>query len=300
LALAAFAALLARSSAPSSRIASPAAAGRAGSFEAQDEDQLAAQRVDALVRAESRGAFGAPAPQTTHPTSGWVGSRLLSASTDDWEPAVATDPSAPWVYLLTTRYGVLPPGCASHCPSPFITLTSSSDGGSSFGAQVPLCLCLGAKAQYDPVIEVVPNTGVVYAAFLNGDRHNGFSTAFTKSTDHGWTWSAPVHVYGNVSWTDKPEIATSASGKDVYISWNGPEGGDLYVGQSHDFGATWAQQQLSDSKRYYYAYDGRVLADGTVVFSESSLQYAARLHRAGSQFLDLEERDQGRRQVAIK
>ena len=150
----------------------------------------------------------------------------------------------------------------------------SSDGGSSFGPQVPLCLCLGVKAQYDPVIEVVPDTGAVYAALLNGDRHNGFSTSFTKSTDHGRTWSAPVHVYGNVSWTDKPEIATSASGKDVYISWNGPEGGDLYVGQSHDYGETWTQQKLSDSKRYYYAYDGRVLADGTVVFSESSLQYS--------------------------
>ena len=130
------------------------------------------------------------------------------------------------------------------------------------------------KAQYDPVIQVVPDTGAVYAAMLNGDRHNGFSTAFTKSTDHGRTWSAPVHVYGSVSWTDKPEIATSASGKDVYISWNGPEGGDLYVGESHDYGATWTQQKLSDSKRYYYAYDGRVLADGTVVFSESSLEYA--------------------------
>jgi hypothetical protein len=191
-----------------------------------------------------------------------VGSQLLNSSTDDWEPAVATDPSAPYVYLLTTRYGVPPPGCSSHCPSPFIALARSSDGGSTFGAQVPLCLCLGSKAQYDPTIEVVPDTGAVYSVFLNGDRHNGFSTVFTKSTDHGRTWSEPVHVYGNVSWTDKPEVATSASGKDVYVSWNGPQGGDLYVGQSHDYGATWTQQKLSDSKRYYYAYDARVLSGG--------------------------------------
>ena len=251
----------------------PAAAGRAGSQEAQDDGQLAAQRVDAFVQAVSRG-FGSPAKPTKQPANGWVGSRLLSSNTDDWEPAVATDPKAPFVYLLTTRYGVVPPGCTSHCPTPFIALTTSSDGGSTFGPQVPLCLCLGVKAQYDPVIEVVPDTGAVYAALLNGDRLNGFSTSFTKSTDHGRTWSAPVHVFGNVAWTDKPEIVTSASGKDVYVSWNGPQGGDLYVGQSHDYGATWTQQQLSDSKRYYYAYDGRVLADGTVVFSESSLQYS--------------------------
>ena len=250
------------------------AAGRAGASEVQEEDQLAIERLDALAAAKAHGTFGAKAAPTTQPAAGWVGSQLLSSSTDDWEPAVATDPAAPNVYLLTTRYGVDPPGCASHCPSPFITLTSSTDGGRTFGAQVPLCLCLGSKAQYDPTIEVVPNTGAVYSAFLNGDRHDGFSAVFTKSSDHGRTWSAPVHVYGSVSWTDKPEIATSASGKDVYISWNGPQGGDLYVGQSHDYGATWTQQKLSDSKRYYYAYDARVLGDGTVVFSESSVEYS--------------------------
>jgi Neuraminidase (sialidase) len=109
---------------------------------------------------------------------------------------------------------------------------------------------------------------------MNGDRHDGFSTVFTKSTDHGATWTEPIHVYGNVSWTDKPEVATSASGRDVYVSWNGPQGGDLYVGQSHDFGATWTQQHLTSDKRYYYAYDARVLSDGTVVFSESSIVYS--------------------------
>jgi hypothetical protein len=127
----------------------------------------------------------------------------------------------------------------------------------------------------------VPNTGAVYSAFLNWDRHNGFSTVFTKSTDHGQTWSEPVHVYGNVSWTDKPEITSSASGKDVYVSWNGPQGGDLYVGISHDFGETWTQQKLSDDKRYYYAYDARVLGDGTVVFSESSIVYSGLTNVSG-------------------
>ena len=250
------------------------ATGRSGSTEAQEQDQLTTERLDALAAAEARGRFGAKAAPTVRPATGWVGSQLLNAQTDDWEPAVATDPHAPYVYLLTTRYGVDPPGCTSHCPSPFIALTTSANGGSTFGPQTALCACLGTKAQYDPVIETVPDTGAVYAAFLSGDRHNGFSTVFTKSTDHGRTWSAPVHVYGNVSWTDKPEVATSASGKDVYISWNGPQGGDLYVGQSHNYGASWTQQQLSDSKRYYYAYDGRVLADGTVVFSESSVEYS--------------------------
>jgi hypothetical protein len=264
--------VLARGSASPRPTAVAAPGARAGSEEATDGGQLAADRAAALSAATAAGRFGKVAP-TTQPTSGWLGSQVLDPATDDWEPAVATDPAAPYVYLLTTRFGVAPPGCSAKCPAPFIAITTSSDGGASFGPQTALCICLGSKNQYDPVIEVAPNTGAVYAAFLNGDRHAGFSTVFTKSTDHGKTWSAPVHVYGNVSWTDKPELATSASGKDVYISWNGPTGGDLYVSVSHDYGATWTPVQVTDSGRYYYAYDGRVLADGTVVFSESSLDY---------------------------
>jgi hypothetical protein len=203
----------------------------------------------------------------------------LSSTFDDWEPAVAADPKAPYVYLLTTRYATR--DCGVHCPTPWIPITVSSDGGATWSPQAPICECLRSKAQYDPTIEVVPNTGAVYSVFLNWDRHNGFSTVFTKSTDHGKTWTEPVHVYGQVSWTDKPEVTMSPSGKDVYVSWNGPQGGDLYVGQSHDYGATWTQQKLSDDKRYYYAYDARVLSDGTIVFSESSIVYSGLTNVSG-------------------
>jgi hypothetical protein len=251
---------------------------RAGIEEAQEESEVTDSRLDALQAAKAAGKFGAKVTTTTSPATGWVGSRVLSSS-DDWEPAVAADPKASYVYLLTTRYG--PRDCGTQCPTPFIPLTISMDGGDTWGAQVPLCECSRSKAQYDPTIEVVHNTGAVYSAFLNWDRHNGFSTVFTKSIDHGVHWTEPVHVYGNVSWTDKPEIAMNASGKDVYVSWNGPQGGDLYVGQSHDYGATWTQQHLSHDKRYYYAYDARVLSDGTVVFSESSIVYSGLTNVSG-------------------
>jgi hypothetical protein len=74
----------------------------------------------------------------------------------------------------------------------------------------------------------------------------------------------------------------NANGEDVYVSWNGPQGGDLYIGQSHDAGRTWTQRKLTSTKRYYYAYDGRVLPDGTVVFSESSETYSGSTKVAGS------------------
>jgi hypothetical protein len=248
-------------------------AGRAGNQEVQEEADLTQERLDALAAAKAAGTFGVAEPIANHAAPGWSGEQLLNRGTDDWEPAIATDPNAPYVYMLTTRYGTAKT-CPQHCPSPFIAMTISSDGGSTWGKQVPLCVCRGSGAQYDPTIQVVPNTGFVYAVFLNADRAGGFSTVFQKSTDHGKTWTDPVHVYGHVGWTDKPEVATSPSGRDVYTSWNGPQGGDLYMGVSHDYGKTWTHDKLTSSKRYYYAYDATVLPDGTVVFSESSLTYS--------------------------
>jgi hypothetical protein len=258
---------------PGTPRADAAEQGRAGNEEAQEEANLTQERLDALATARANGTFGRAATVTNRPAAGWHGEKLLNVGTDDWEPAVAADPRDPYVYLITTRFGT-PKTCSSHCPTPSIPLTISFDGGATWGPQIPLCVCRGSGAQYDPTIEVVPNTGAVYSVFLNADRAGGFSTVFQKSTDHGQTWTDPVHVYGNVSWTDKPEITMSPGGRDVYVSWNGPQGGDLYVGVSHDYGATWSQHKLSSSKRYYYAYDATVLPDRTVIFSESSLTYS--------------------------
>src|SRR5262245_8078023 len=72
-------------------------AGRAGSEEVDDDEAVTAERLEALAKAKANGTFGGGAT-TTNPATGWVGSRLLNAQTDDWEPAVATDSSAPYVY----------------------------------------------------------------------------------------------------------------------------------------------------------------------------------------------------------
>ena len=108
------------------------AAARAGNDESQEEGDLTASRLDALAEAKAEGKFGAKAVATDTPAPGWVGSRLLNAATDDWEPAVAADPKAPYVYMLTTRYGQ-PKTCSSHCPTPYLALTTSKDGGTHLG-----------------------------------------------------------------------------------------------------------------------------------------------------------------------
>ena len=237
-----------------------------GGVEERLEQELTTElRLDALREAKAEGTFGRRQQVVLAAAPGWAGEQLMNAPTDDWEPAIAADPNAPFVYMLTTRYAPKP--CPGNCPSPWTALEISSDGGVTWSPGVPLCACKGS-AQFDPIIEVVPNTGHVYALYMNG-----FNTVFTKSTNHGQTWSTPVATYGKVSWTDKPVLATSNDGQHVYVSWNGPNAGDPYVAQSHNAGATWTQTKLVNGPRYFFAYDADVLPNGTVVFSEGSILY---------------------------
>jgi hypothetical protein len=238
---------------------------QAESVERRVEAWEQAVREGRAGQAGKRAYFsGAAAPSST----GWVGEVPIDTMVDDWEPAIAADPHAPYVYLLTTRYGTDKP-CPGNCPTPYIALVISQDGGATWSPSRPLCACKGS-GQFDPIIEVVPDTGDVYSLFMIG-----FNIWFTKSTDHGGTWTAPAKIYGNVAWNDKPVIAVSDDGQDVYASFNGPTGGDPWVAQSHDAGATWTQAKLIDSGRYVFAFDADVASDGTVYFSESSLLYSS-------------------------
>jgi len=266
--------------------------GRGAGSEALEQAITTEQRLEALAAAEAAGLFGtddrAAERAPARAAAGWTGQRLMDSRYDDWEPAVAADPSDPFVYLLSTRYGAGKP-CQGNCPTPFIALEISEDGGATWGAPKALCACKGS-GQYDPIIEVVPGTGEVYAVYMNG-----YNVVFIKSADHGRTWTEPVATYGKVSWTDKPVMATDASGRHVYVSWNGPNGGDPWIAQSHDAGVTWTQTKVRDNDRYHFAYDAVVAPGGTVVFSESSMIYANGDQIAGAVYqLAIISRNRGR------
>jgi hypothetical protein len=239
-----------------------------GAEEAAEQQEKTEKRNEAFEEARRAGTSGQKRPPGAPPAAGWVGEFPFDTTWDDWEPAIAADPKAPWVYALVTRYGA-PKPCPGNCPTPWIALEISSDNGATWSEGRPLCACKGS-GQFDPIIEVVPSTGHVYALYMNG-----FNVLFTKSTDHGTTWSAPVSTWGTVAWNDKPVLAMSDDGTDVYVSWNGPTGGDPWAAQSHDSGATWSQVKLVDSGRYFFAFDADVASDGTVYFSESALVYTS-------------------------
>jgi len=192
---------------------------------------------------------------------------------DDWEPFIATDPSSHFVYALTTRLAA--PRPCEICARNAIMFRRSRDGGATWEADRFL---LQTKiSQYDPQIRVARD-GTVFAAFLVEFRPG---VTFMRSTDHGTTWSAPISFSGPQHiphWSDRPALAISASGRDVYIGFNHS---DSWVVASHDGGRTFAAPvKTSNDRRYYFHSAGAVAPDGRVYFAaqDYSQTYHGQVH----------------------
>ena len=207
-----------------------------------------------ITRAESR----LMAPAVAAP--GWAGEIKLGVE-DTWEPTIAADPNAPYVYVMYNRFGG--PKACNKCPGIPMYVRVSSNNGVSWGPETYLCQCSGVKWQYDPVLKVASN-GVIYATFMNG-----YDMMFSKSGDHGATWSAPIEVSAR-PWGDKPWIGVSPSGTDVYIAFETTA--DVWVAASHNGGASFAPavKLNNDSGRYRYPNGLEVLPNGTALLSASS------------------------------
>jgi hypothetical protein len=181
-------------------------------------------------------------------------SEQLWGTTNDinWEPTIAADPASSWIYQLTSDQKSL-----------HILFRSSSDGGNSWNPARVVCDQHVKKYwQYDPQIAVASN-GAIYVSCLN--KFNP-GVVFTKSEDHGATWTAPVAVDGGISYSDKPLLAISSSGADVYIAFNVAD--SLYVVSSHDSGKTFARKvKVNTEKLWYYPYSGAVGPDGAVYYA---------------------------------
>ncbi|MFI5054730.1 MAG: sialidase family protein, partial [Acidimicrobiia bacterium] len=242
--------------------------------EVQEAADIARARVQAFDAAREADLLGRTGPADPVPNPGWTTEHVWNANQDDWEPTIAADPSAPYVYTLTTRY-TGPARCPA-CPSPSIVFRASSDGGRSWTNDSFLCVCKSVDhGQYDPQIATDAH-GTIYAAWLEGYQPG---VSFSKSTDHGATWSKPVSMPS--AWSDKPWLAVSPSGQDVYIAYNGPSHGDSFVGVSHDGGASFVAKKVTDGNRYFFAGGAWVSSDGQhVAFAESDFDqdYAGQIH----------------------
>jgi hypothetical protein len=203
--------------------------------------------------------FVARTPSISLAAPGFDSERVWSGY-DDWEPAIAIDPSSSYVYQMTTRYNG--PAACKGCPFPVLVFRSSADGGNTWSADKFL---INTKhPQNDPMIAVADN-GTVYVAWLD-DFNPGVK--FMKSANHGTSWSTPISFTGKgrkPQWSDRPVLAISHNGQDVYIAFNAS---DSYVVASHNGGQSFSSAVKTNSDtRYWFHSGGAVASNGTVYFS---------------------------------
>jgi hypothetical protein len=219
-------------------------------------------RLEALEEARRDGTLGIIEPVRRKKAPGWAGSRIWRRRTDDWEPALAADPSSSYVYLLTTRYGWRK--ACGRCPDPAVILRVSADGGRTWSNDRFLCKCRDIPSQHDPEIEV-DASGTVHAVWMNIFSPG---VAYAKSSDRGRTWTEPIQVDVPLAWSDKPILAISPDGQDVYIAFNKS---DNYMVSSHDGGATFSRPvKTNRGGRYHFAGGAYVAPAGTVTFGETA------------------------------
>src|SRR5262249_35548073 len=85
---------------------------------------------------------------------------------------------------------------------------------------------------------------------------------------HGASWTTPIAFTadrkGTPSFSDRPVLAISPDGKDVYLAMNAS---DSYVTASHDYGATWGPlRKTNNDTRYWFQTGGAVAPNGNVYF----------------------------------
>ncbi|HEY4433696.1 MAG TPA: sialidase family protein [Candidatus Cybelea sp.] len=203
-----------------------------------------------------RGAVGSavPAPHAAgRAGAAFTSERLWGAPGETrWEPVVAADPHAPWVYQMST----------GQRPN-YLLFRASSDGGRTWGAQRHLChRGVRVPFQYDPQMAVTGG-GTIDVVCLDGFRPGA---VFARSRDHGASWSKAIRLDGKLSYSDKPTLAISPDGRDVYVAYNSYY--RLFVSVSHDYGVTWAAPVRATAyRRWYYSLSGAVGRDGAVWFA---------------------------------
>ena len=276
--------------------------GRGGAAEAQEEAEVTEKRLEALAAAKAGGEFGQKVAATSAPASGWVGSKVLSSTFDDWEPAVATDPKAPYVYLLTTRYGAR--GLRRPLPDavhPDHDLERRRSDVEPAGADLRVRPVESAvrpdhrgRAEHRRRLLGLPELRPAQR-LLNG----------LHEVDRPWPDVDRAGARLRQCLLDRQarDHDRAPPGRTSTSRGTGRRAATSTSGISHDFGETWTQKKLSGDKRYYYAYDaprprrrhGHLLGDQPRLLRPDKRErrgLAPRRHLAG-QGRDLGERHRG-------
>ena len=221
------------------------------SGESDREGETEGQDADRIDRPGSP-TYGSGPSASRRPAGA---ARQLFGRANDWEPATAADPSAPYVYVLTTRYsGKGPLPCAS-CDIPAMAFRASERRRSDVRSR-PVSPRRTSRAGSSTRSSSTDGAGDVLAQL---DGRQVADRVLEVDRSRADVDSARVVSHG-AGWGDHPWLGVSPNGLHVYIGFNHAAS---WVAQSHDGGATWLPaQQVSTEDRYYFANGTAVTDDG--------------------------------------
>lgn len=217
----------------------------------------ASQREGGRAPANAGAAVERPAGPSDACADSRFKCRFLSAETDDWEPSLALGGDGS-VHIVATRMGaaIAVPG-PGHFARNAGVVWSSLDGGETFHPAVQ-----PAPDQFDfdggdPRIKS-DTQGNVYASWISGNvdpttgrpRMDVGGLILAVSRDHGETYQTKVVATLESGVGDKPELAVSPNGRDIYIAFMGRMTLDVIA--SHDGGDTWERHPLDSRKMMYW------------------------------------------------
>ncbi len=157
----------------------------------------------------------------------WQSSRVnfstLPATQSTGDPAVTAD-SQGNVYLAILAYNGTAPG---------ILMSKSTDGGATFAE--PVRLDNGGDKEY-PTTDLRNDT--VYLVWENTGAQFNQGIFFSKSVDHGATYSARRQISTNGGGTNNGATPSVGPNGEVYVVW-GNFGNTIWFQRSVDGGATW-------------------------------------------------------------
>ena len=214
-----------------------------------------------------------PPPATETPAGPVVSSaQLLPGASDAWEPALAAGPDG-LVYVTAGGRHLRPESDQSGMPfEQRIVIWRSSDSGATWEGPWPVDE--GGSFQGDQRV-AVDDSGNVHVSYLEaGEGPDGKMIGLLRlatSRDGGRSFTVQTVLDHDVS--DKPELAVSGDGRDIYLILESRPGPSL-VG-SHDSGATWGAPQVvvpvRERETHFWPTGLALASDGRLWFSVPSI-----------------------------